>query len=140
MYMDMDMNIFLQNDVQKKTEVKVQNVDSAVQTVGTVPHPVAPSPPLPPYPSTKPASVTISHHDSPSSTPIPTLSSPTLPPSHTHHNTSPTLPSSHTRCGEDASQGADKGSLTTLASFFSGQSLQKSMDEEISRVNTSVLP
>ena len=103
-----------QNGVQKTTEKK--KVDSAVQTLL---HPPPPPPSLSLHPSTKPAPTNSSQDSHPSST-LPIPSSPFLPPAHTHD-------------ADDGahSQTAESGSLTALTSFFSGQSLQKSMDAEI---------
>lgn len=94
-----------QNYGQKTAESKTMMVDSEVQT-----HLHSPSPPVSPVATAKSVS-TNSHHSSHPSSPLPT-------PSHPHK--------------QDANQQtATSGSLTTLSSFFSGQSLQKSLDEEI---------
>ena len=90
-----------------------EKVDSAVQTVSHVTSP-------PPPPSTTAASSTVDQKP-PSSPPNPTPSSTNQP----------------LQCegGSCSQKGQDSGSVTDLASFFSGQSLQRALDAEILRVN-----
>lgn len=93
-------------------ESKKMMVDSEVQT-----HLQSPSPPVSPVTAAK-SVFTNSHQGSHPSSPLPT---PSLTPSHT----------------QDANQQTtNSGSLTTLSSFFSGQSLQKSLDADILQVCT----
>ena len=72
------------------------------------------------------------HSHSPSPPP-----STAAPPASSHYTPPSSHPPSHTRTDDGAhSQKEDAGSLTTLASFFSGQSLQNSIDTEILQVYT----